>query len=227
MNESGIEKRIHRIIQILLHIDSGPRYNAKLLAEIFGVGRRTIYRDIGVLKSVGFAIVFDESAEAYKLISSKRPAYRTDLNNDDLEILSVAVKIALPAFDPSNAQRAESALARLLSGFDVAVRMQVNQLLRSLHYECTTTPPPNNLDVWSAFVQAIRNRVQVRIVYNSGTQSIQTKVSPYQLIAAKEGWRVEGRSSLHRTSESFWLTGIVEAEVTEDSFEAPRGAHRR
>lgn len=224
--ELAVEKRIHRVIQVLLHIESGPRFNARTLADMFGVKRRTIYRDVAILRNVGFVITFDETVDAYVLTTPKSPAYNFELSAADLEMLAVAAKLAAPALSRQQFHRVESALARLMGSFPVETRIELNQLFNSLHADSDPAAAPNNDPVWQLIVHAIRNRLQVRITLR-GAKPIQTKLDPYQLIASGSGWKVVGRSSLHRATKSFPLIEIAQGEITDDSFVPPRGAHRK
>lgn len=224
--ELAVEKRIHRVMQILLHIESGPRFNARILGEMFGVGRRTIYRDIAILRNVGFVITFDDSADAYRLTTPKPPACNFEFTADDLEMVAVAARLASPALSPKQSHRVETALARLLAGFPVETRIEINQLLSSVHPVEQNAPKVNDA-IWKLMVHAIRHRLQVRITIRSGGQLIQTKLSPYRLLATTDGWNIVGRSSLHRASKTFRLESIAEGEVTEESFVPPRGSHRK
>ncbi len=59
--------RIHRLLRILLLIQSEPGWNADRLANKCGTAVRTIYRDLDVLEQVGIPYYFDDATKGYRV----------------------------------------------------------------------------------------------------------------------------------------------------------------
>lgn len=57
--------RLERGLRILILLQTGARYDAMKLARELGVTRRTIFRDIAMLKDLGLVIEYDLSASSY------------------------------------------------------------------------------------------------------------------------------------------------------------------
>ena len=57
--------RVARLIQLLNLLQSGRVYNSKDLSDICAISRRTIFRDLDVLKEVGVPVAFDEDQQRF------------------------------------------------------------------------------------------------------------------------------------------------------------------
>ncbi len=57
--------RIHRLLQRIGLLQVGRGYNAESLALECGVSRRTIFRDLEVLRQSGIPLAFDERQQIY------------------------------------------------------------------------------------------------------------------------------------------------------------------
>ena len=59
--------RLERGLRIYLLLQEGASYDAYQLAEMLGVTRRTVFRDIALLKEMGLPVEFDKGLAAYTL----------------------------------------------------------------------------------------------------------------------------------------------------------------
>ena len=59
--------KVGRLISILTTIQSGQKFDADCLADMLDVSRRTIYRDLNELESVGVPYRFDGKDGCYKI----------------------------------------------------------------------------------------------------------------------------------------------------------------
>src|SRR5690606_28836300 len=66
-NQEAIIGRHSRAIRILTCLQSGPTFNAKELAERLQVSRRTIYRDLNLIRGAGFRVEFDDESAGYRV----------------------------------------------------------------------------------------------------------------------------------------------------------------
>lgn len=76
--------RLERGLQILSILESQGSYNAHQLASKMGVTRRTIFRDIALLRQLGWPVHFDADSSAYTLHSGHSGAGQpTGLSESD------------------------------------------------------------------------------------------------------------------------------------------------
>lgn len=188
------------------------------------MSRRTIYRDLGVLRDAGLPVVYDERLGGYRL-NGERFLPPTNFTTDEALALVVLCHElgngqGLPFYRPASraALKIESGLpARLREELGrrssaVQIRMQPNNALEQSE------------DVYRQLVDAVADRRAVRIRYDSfmERERIRTKVSPYRLLFSRRSWYLIGRSSLHRGVRTFNVGRILELERLEDRYEIPK-----
>ena len=59
--------RINRIVQILTTLQSGKSYNVNDMAQMFGMSRRTIFRDLEELQAVGVPCCYNAKTGGYTI----------------------------------------------------------------------------------------------------------------------------------------------------------------
>ncbi len=206
-------------------LQAGKAYNVEGLALECGVSRRTIFRDLDVLRQSGVPLQYDELLQQYRIPGTY---YLPPTNFTPEEALSLIVlchelgsRGGVPFFGParSAALKLESSLPgrlrELLQGMADAVRIQ----------PAPANPLLDHQPIYDKLLEAVSGRRRVRIRYGSLTEweDIRTQLSPYRLLFSRRSWYVIGRSSLHRTTRTFNVGRILDLEVLDASFQIPRG----
>jgi len=189
------------------------------------VSRRTIFRDMDLLRSSGVPISYDEDRQLHHIAGSN---YLPATNFTAEEALALIVlchemgdRSGLPFLNP-----ARSAAVKLESALPSRLRDQIREIVDSLHIQLL---PKNPLEgkspIYDQLLSAVTKRHCVRLRYRSLNEGaeIRTKLSPYQLFFSRRSWYVVGRSSLHKATRTFNLGRIVEIEPLDDSYKIPRG----
>lgn len=205
-------------------MQTGRGHNVNSLAAHCGVSRRTIFRDLDVLREVGVPLHFDFDQQVYRINGSY---YLPPTNFTPEEALSVLVlchqfgdSAGLPFYGParSAALKLESALPSKLRAYVREIADAVQIRLRQL----------NRLDdsesVYRAALEALQRRQAVRIRYDSfaEAQIVSTKLFPYRLLFHRRSWYLIGRSSLHKAVRTFNVGRIRGAELLDETFRVPR-----
>ena len=68
MSVSNVPARHARMLRILCQLQSGSGLNAEDLADQLGVCRRTVFRDLNMMRQAGVDFYFDEKLDCYRLI---------------------------------------------------------------------------------------------------------------------------------------------------------------
>ncbi len=227
--EGPIVSRLHRVLRLLVYLDSGPRYNAGQLAAEFQVSRRTIYRDIKLIRDQGIRVEFDEDNDGYFLASACELPSNTQLNRDEVVALSLAAHLGLPTFVPPLATTVREALARMLRNYPDELRQEVSNLLSSSVSDVVGLDAnADSPDVVHNLMTAIRTRCHVRLTLRAAEDGVdKTKLAPYMIVITNQGWSVVGRSSVHRETRSILLRDIETVDVTEEGYHIPRGFRER
>lgn len=71
-NPRGNGGRLSRLLRIIDVLQSGRVYNSQDLAQLCGVSRRTVFRDIAALQDAGLSVLQDESRRGYFLPNRTR-----------------------------------------------------------------------------------------------------------------------------------------------------------
>ncbi len=217
--------RTKRLLEIIDLLQKGTGYDATSLAHACGVTRRTVFRDLTVLRRLGYQIEFDENCGRYRLFGTQYlPATHFSLE----EALSMIVlchevggRRPLPFLSA-----ARQAAVKLESMLPQSMREKLQGMTDLVRIRLQ---PTNDLEGQEPFYQrlcqASAQKRCVRILYQTPTEegTIRTRLSPYRLLFSRRSWYAIGRSSLHRSVRTFNLGRILGMEELEDRYSIPRG----
>jgi proteasome accessory factor B len=217
--------RICRLLKLIGLLQAGRGYNTDALAEVCMVSRRTIFRDLDLLRLAGVPLVFDDQQQRYH-IPGTYFLPPTNFTADEAMALLVLCndlggQSRLPFFEP--AQRAAMKLAGSLPE-------KLREQLRATGDVVQVKLDPNNRlessrPIFEQLLQAIGQRRCVRIRYQSLAEDkhISTRLQPFRLLFSRRSWYVIGRASLYRGTRTFNLGRIRRLEVLEEPYQIPRG----
>lgn len=189
------------------------------------MSRRTVFRDLCLLRDVGVPLVYDELRQGYHLPGTYNlaPANFTPDEAMALIVLCHDVGSQLPSPFFALARRAAMKLERTLPD---RLREQVRATGYAVQIQM---PPTNRLEgkeaAYEGLLRSVTERRSVRIRYRSLAEDevISTRLHPYRLLFSRRSWYVIGRSSLHRAARTFNVGRIAALELLEDRYEIPRG----
>jgi predicted DNA-binding transcriptional regulator YafY len=217
--------KIHRLLQLIGLLQAGRGYSIDALTLECSVSRRTIFRDLDVLRLSGIPVTFDPQQQRYRIPGA---CLLPPTNFTPEEALALVVlchelggQSSLPFLGP-----ARSAAVKLESSLPARLREQLRQAAAAVRIQ---PPPLNPLEgckpVYEQLLDAVARRHSVRIRYASLQEGreLTTRLCPYQLFFSRRSWYVVGRSSVHRAKRTFHLGRILSIEPLDDHFEVPRG----
>lgn len=210
---------------MLTLLQAGRGCNTQRLADECGVSRRTIFRDLDVLRESGLAIVYDEIEQHYRLPGTQ---FLPPFNFTPDEALSLIVlchemggRTRLPFLAP-----AQSASLKLESALPTRLREELHATVDAIQIKMPPTNPLAGQEpIYEQLVEAIRRRRCVRLRYVAPTEEgeFSTRLSPYRLLFSRRSWYAIGRSSLHRSVRTFNVGRILDLVPLDDVFIVPRG----
>ncbi len=217
--------RISRLVQLLGLLQAGKGNNAGALADACEVSRRTIFRDLDVLRQAGVPVLFDEEADVYRIPNTYFLPPTNFTAEEALAVLVLCYELGsgrrLPFYEA-----ASSAALKLESSLPGRVRDQLREATGAVHINMQ---PGSRLDekrpVYQQLLGCVATRRAARITYDSISDSrpIRLKLSPYRLLFSRHSWYVIGRSSLHREVRTFNVGRIEQLELLDEPFLLPRG----
>jgi proteasome accessory factor B len=217
--------RIVRLVELIGLLQVGRGHNVSSLALTCGVSRRTVFRDLEVLRYAGVPLKFDDEQQRFRLQDSFLLPPTNFTPQEALSLLVVCQELGQVAGLPFYSS-ARQAATKLENSLPQRLRDYVRQASHAIEIRLE---PINRLDrhelVYEQLLLAAARRRPVRITYDSLTEwrEIGTKLSPYKLLFSRRSWYVIGRSSIHRAIRTFNVGRILELEPIDESFKIPRG----
>jgi predicted DNA-binding transcriptional regulator YafY len=215
---------LNRLLQLLLALQSGQGRNARELAGMCGVSRRTIYRDLATLAEAGVPVYYDAERQGYQL-AAKFAFQAPGLAEREVAALLILLhQVAGEREGLGFCREAQSAVWKVVNVLPAELRQRASALAAMIRL------PDRALDLapeWGpvsdAIWEAMASRRQVRIGYQAPGASTEesTKVSPYRMVLDRGVWTLVGRSTLHREVRAFRLPDVRRAIVTDDPYEVP------
>ena len=237
--QPAIIGRHSRALRILTCLQAGPGFNAQELANQMRVSRRTIFRDLNLIRDAGVSIFFDSTHDAYRLHEQSRNASSPRFQEADLiKLVLVAQLSYLNGFE-DYAQSVRESLARLLTSYSQETKSRIARLIHGCSVVDTGVSYQSlTREMIKAVFQAIAKQQQIRMLIDGEElaefahvsregSAVWTKFAPYQVLLATNGWSVIGRSSLHRGVKEFDVQDIQNIQYTDDPYEIPRGFRGR
>src|SRR5262245_43940681 len=217
-------RRVQRLLDLLRLLQSVHGYDVAGMALECGVSRRTLFRDLRLLKLAGLPLEFDEASHRYRLSGTM---VLPPLNFTATEALALLV-LCHQSGDCAGApfqRAAASAAVKLESNLPGRLRDELYGFADAV----SLAPRPRTSrageeTTYQSLVHAAGRHRCVRLRYDSVSEGeISTRLSPYRLLFSRHAWYVIGRSSLHREVRTFHLGRILRLELLDEHFRVPRG----
>ena len=185
--------QIERLLQLLRLLQAAGRgYDAESLAEACGVSRRTIFRDLDLLRNAGLPLWYDEEQRCYRMPGPKLLPPTSFTSGEALSLITLCHEIGgrhpLPFLS-----EARSAVMKLENVLPNRLREEVHACAGSIQINM---PPVNPLDdhqgIYDELVNAASAKRSVRITYEAAIEEdrIQTRLNPYHLLFSRRSWYV-------------------------------------
>jgi proteasome accessory factor B len=215
--------RIQRLMKLIGALQGGRGRNVGALASECGVSRRTIFRDLEVLRGSGVPLVYDEERLQYHIpVTYFLPP--SQLTSDEaLAVITLCSELGsagrLPFYDAActASVKLENNLPREIRSYlrsvadSVAIRLASDSSLEGRN------------EVFQELVRAIAARRCVDVTYDCASegQVINTMLRPYRLLFSDRSWYVIGRSSLHHAVHTFHVGRIMHLNTLSDHYHLP------
>ncbi len=215
--------RTHRLIRTIQLLQAGRACSVDWLATEMGVSRRTVFRDIEVLKEAGIDCEFDASENSYRIDESR---YLRPLNLSlakSLSLMLMTRRLANEDMVPSKAS-AVSAGLKIESLLPPSIRAHCGALLENVDVARLRVSDVDSVtDVLLRFQVATACKQKVQIRYDSYGEKteIRTVVHPYCVTFRSRGWYMVGHSETHRAVRTFKLDRILDFRMLKGHFQRP------
>lgn len=220
--------RVHRLLRILMLIQSDGDWTARRLAEACGVNIRTIYRDMGTLEAAGVPYYHDTQSGGYRV---RRDFFMppTSLTLDEaLSLIALAERIGaaeqIPLMLPAG-----RAIEKVRSQLPAPIRQQIEKVDRHVSIKLAQAGPHEGFaDVYEGVRAAIAMRRALRCRYESLGSSLNNRPTdepfefrPYALFFCQRAWYVIGHHGARREVRSLKLNRFLSLELTDKAYRIP------
>ena len=211
--------KVSRIVQVLTALQSGRHYSVGDLAEMLGLSRRTVFRDLKDLQRAGVPCYYDKKAHYYTIEPNfflPAPALSAQEALGLLLLVKARNHIHFPFKD--SALRAALKIENNLPG---KIKRYCFAALRNISIKAGPQTKMDLLDkIFAQLQEAILKKRVVNIHYYLPREqkSIVTNLSPYHLMYNDHTWYVLGKSSLHKGVRAFKLNQIKELNMLDKCF---------
>jgi len=213
--------RVDRLLRLILALQSGRPTTVDELAEIIGVSRRTIFRDLETLSEAGLPFEYDRTTHRY---STERLALLPPVNLTHAEALSIlmATRHLLDHQLLVDRSAATSAGLKIESTLPRAVQDYCGPLLDQIDVRHSpSTDPQASRDVFTGFQIALSRHFKVRVCYRSVNDGelLDVCLHPYRLVYLHDAWYAVAFSQEADAVQVFKLRRIVEFHLLTEEYE--------
>ena len=212
--------RVSRIVQILTTLQTGKNCTANDLATTFGTSRRTIFRDLRELQSIGIPYRYDSRSGSYT-IDPQFFLPPIDLNlQEALSLLLLVYKVSNQMQLPFKKSALLAAL-KIENNLPVRIRRYCNNSLSRISTRLGPQAPTGGLDkTFEQLQKAVETRHKVKIRYHSlfENEDIEIEFDPYHLLYNQRAWYVVGYSNMHKGLRTLKLNRITGLQTLDKCF---------
>jgi predicted DNA-binding transcriptional regulator YafY len=212
-----------RLLELVMILQSERFPNARQLAEICGVSRRTIYRDLTCLETAGLRVLYVPERQGYQL-GSECLLQPPQLDEHEALALLVASHVgSIP--DPFGSllpvRRALTKVFHSLPGDRRDELAEGGELIAPS--APASEAPEERRSIHQAILDALLHRQRLRLWYRDGGQGpvSTTNFGLYRLARLEGQWALVGHSSADDGVRLYWLPWLERAEATGEAYAIP------
>ncbi len=206
-------------------LQAGKGHNVNALAGACDVSRRTVFRDLDVLRQAGVPLLFDDDQGVYRIPGTYFLPPTNFTAEEALAVMVLCYELGsgsqLPFYEA-----AHSAAMKLESSLPGRVRDRLRLATAAVRINMQSGGRlDHQAPVYQQLLACIASRQSARIEYDSVTDGrlIKLNLCPYRLLFSRHSWYVIGRSSLHREVRTFNVGRITTLTPLYEPFHMPRG----
>ncbi len=212
-----------RLIQLIILLQTERCPNARRLAEICEVSRRTIYRDLAALTGAGIPVIYRSDRQGYQLAQN---VFLQPPKIDEREALALLVSCRQwsSGDDLGLSRHANQAIDKLIQGLPEGIRnrlLAAAEILSDAPVHPKSSPLRQELDERILVALTQRLQVRLRLRESETTAGETTKLGIYRLARVHGFWCLVGRSTRHCRVLLIPMHQIEQVELTADSYSIP------
>jgi len=215
-------EKINRLLSLIMILHSGQAGSPEQLTASLGVTRRTLFRDLSILKKAGISHQY-EPGKGYRL---ERGYFLPAINLDVIETLGLLIlgKTAAAQRNRPMMTAALSAINKLILAIPEPLRVACSDVMANISVNPGSQNQVGREDDHYRFLQACIDQNQsCDMTYGSpqAPEPMKLRLDPYALHFASRAWYVFGKSDVHKAIRVFKLSRIQTLTETKRFFRRP------
>jgi predicted DNA-binding transcriptional regulator YafY len=238
IHNSSDKKNITRTLEIISCIQQGAGLNAVELADRFQVSKRTIYRDLSVIRNSGLPVRFDNLTDGYRILPT--PGSFTIRRQITLEQIREFVLglYCCPWLQVDGTKSIiEKTLELLIDKLDEAQRVSIRRLQRACRFFSNQeTACSLQRDIIQAVADSIMQCHRIELLVTNDTKDIANlpndpqqlgeetwiEFAPHAIFYENGAWFISGQSNDGKSISCFNIAGVSNAKLTTNTFISQR-----
>ncbi len=211
--------KIKRIIQLLIALRTKQYCTADDLAKILGVARRTVFRDLKTIRTIGIPCRYSTKDHYYRIDPEFfMPA--SNLNTQEALALFLRAKLEGCIHLPFK-NLAFHAISKVASQLPEQTSQHCSTALRNISINVFPFRKTASLDtMFTQLTKAIHKKqvVKIRHYLLNERKHVTSNLNPYHLRYADHTWHVIGKCSIENCIRTYKLSQIKKLEVLKQCF---------
>ena len=215
----GVPK-VNRLLKLLEMLQTGIAGHVQHLAQELQVSRRTVHRDLALLREAKFPLAFDERLQRYRLITPLQTARPPELAPDEIEAIAAIWSASQVPCDTNLYRAASRAVSKLVASLPpIDAFAAENWMLNRIDLPVQDTSLAGH---WQKIATAMRDERPLRVtILTPAHAAASTKILNPRLHFISGKWIVMGHSTADRNTVSIPLEQIISAEVVDEEVIEP------
>lgn len=215
--------RVHRLISILLLIESKGMIKAKEIASKLEISLRTVYRDIDSLCEAGIPLATIPGPKGGIYLMEGYSGGIGHLKEEDIINLYINSIGIIPDKQSDMAMKLNNTLMKLQKNLSPNQVSELNKVKKKFHFDDTLwwgkSPGMKDIDI---IVYAVLQSKGLEITYSKYNGAVSTRrVHPYGIVVKRMDWYLLGCCEKDKLIKSFKFNRILDSKILDESFEIP------
>lgn len=215
--------RVHRLIAILLLVESRGKIKAKELAEKFEISERTVYRDIDALCEAGIPIFTSTGPDGGISLMDE---YRVGINNiseEDILNLHIFGKGLKPDYSSDLSLKINNTIMKLQKRLSNKQKDKISTINKRFHFDGKPWWGSSfNSKMINNILSSVFESRKLDIIYKKISGEVSERlVLPYGIVVKEDEWYMVAYCTERCEIRTFKCERLVHNELSNEEFEIP------
>ncbi|MBK1813151.1 WYL domain-containing protein [Clostridium sp. YIM B02505] len=215
--------RVHRLISILLLIESQGMIKAREIADKLEISLRTVYRDIDSLCEAGIPLATTPGPNGGIYLMEGYSGGIDYLQEEEIINIYINSIGIIPDKQSDMAMKLNNALMKLQKRLPPNQVSELNKVKKRFHFDDTLWwGESHGLKYIDIIIYAVLQSKRLEITYTKYNGVTSTRrIHPYGIVVKRMDWYLIGYCEKNKNIRTFKCERIIDSKVLNESFELP------